>query len=263
MTRILGLGLAGIFAFTVITGIAALIAHDFVGAQGMARLWDRLAATGTPAVAAASAIPQPSGPVRRADNANPDKRPSLGATDSSGQDGAGSLGSIDTGGGLPPYRGGKEVIGSGGIPLPREAPGRTERNGDIRPDRQADGTGKAQTSARGNGDAGFRPSKELHFFERVPVKGTNLMIITGGAYADVAAVEANRPVSQWCYLTLEPKAGVAPHINLGSQSGTRAPVLTPPQVFDKAVLAKHRLDPGRLSRLARSHCRFDRLAPLG
>lgn len=256
MTRILGLGLAGIFAFTVITGIAALIAHDFVGAQGMARLWDRLAVTGTPAVAAASAIPQPSGPVRRADNANPDKRRSLGATDSSGQERAGSLGSIDT-------RGGKDVIGSGGIPLPREAPGRTERNGDTRPDRQADGTGKAQTSVRGNGDAGFRPSKELHFFERVPVKGTNLAIITGGAYADVAAVEANRPASQWCYVLLTPKAGVVPRINLGSQSGTRAPVLTPSQVFDKAVLAKHRLDPGRLSRLARSHCRFDRLAPLG
>lgn len=111
---------------------------------------------------------------------------------------------------------------------------------------------------------GFKPRHEIHFFEQAPVKGTDLIISTGAAYASVEAVEARRPLRQWCYINIEsPKPGIQARVDLGSQRGDDAPIFTSKQQLAAAGLEGQGLNAERLADLARSHCRFGKLNPLG
>lgn len=110
----------------------------------------------------------------------------------------------------------------------------------------------------------FKPEKEIHFFEETPIEGTTLSVSTGAAYASVTAVEARKPSRQWCYLSLASTSeAVVERLDLGSQYGDTAPVFTSASSFARANLSGHDLTAERLGALARTHCRFGRLDPLG
>lgn len=110
----------------------------------------------------------------------------------------------------------------------------------------------------------FQPQKQFSFFEESPVEGTPYSVSTGGSYGAIADVEANRPARQWCYLSLASGGtAFAERFDLGRQDGEDDPVFTAAADFDAGVLARHGFTPDRLASLARTHCRFGRLDPLG
>lgn len=116
-------------------------------------------------------------------------------------------------------------------------------------------------SAAGAGE--FKPEKEIHFFEQVPVDGTDLVVLTGAAYASVADVESKRPLRQWCYINIAlGSPSIHGRIDLGSQTGNDKPVYTPREGLAAADLKGHGLDADRLVLLARTHCRFGKLDPV-
>lgn len=114
------------------------------------------------------------------------------------------------------------------------------------------------------GDADeFNPRKEIHFFETVPVEGTDLLVSTGAAYPSVAAVEARKPVRQWCYINVSyDTPGLSGRVDLGSQNGDSQVVYTSLENLIAAGLESRGLAARRLSELALSHCRFNQLVPV-
>jgi hypothetical protein len=110
----------------------------------------------------------------------------------------------------------------------------------------------------------FAPRSEINFFEKVPVEGTDYVVHTGGAYNAVADIEAARPVRQWCYTSVPSGTpGMVGRIDLGKQDGDAPPVFTPLETFIALKPSLGGLTPARLVEIARSHCRFGRLNPLG
>lgn len=113
-------------------------------------------------------------------------------------------------------------------------------------------------------DDAFKPRNEIHFFEQAPVKGTKLIVSTGAAYASVEAVQARKPLRQWCYIDIDSLTpGIQARVDLGSQSGDGAPVFTRKEELAATGLERQGLGADRLAGLARSHCRFGKLNPLG
>ncbi len=112
-------------------------------------------------------------------------------------------------------------------------------------------------------EPGFKPEKQITFFESVPIEGTSLMVHTGADYDTVEDVRKKRPRTQWCYLTLgSGTKGVSGHVNLGFQSGDDPVEYTGKETFLGLKLEGYGLTPDRLVIVARTHCRFGSLDPL-
>jgi hypothetical protein len=110
----------------------------------------------------------------------------------------------------------------------------------------------------------FNPDKEIHFFEKVAVADSDFNVITGAAYAHVAAVSAKKPLRQWCYIAVEEDTpGLSARVDLGNQDGDEPAVFTAIAGLTSPGLEKRGLSASRLAALARTHCRFGKLDPLG
>lgn len=101
----------------------------------------------------------------------------------------------------------------------------------------------------------FRDIVDFNFFQRVPIEGTTLAVITGTSFPSSSDVLAGRADSRWCYINVG-SGNVGTRIELGRQAGDAAPVFLPLHTLSTAVLAETSLDVPRLLAIARTHCRI-------
>ncbi|MEL7281865.1 MAG: hypothetical protein AAGK79_16015 [Pseudomonadota bacterium] len=94
----------------------------------------------------------------------------------------------------------------------------------------------------------------ITFFHKQPIKGSDLEVSTGIAFASLEDVVAGRTINRWCYIQVKSGSHFTQKIDLGSQRGTARPKYTDTTVFRDDQLKGIDFSREELAKLARSHC---------
>lgn len=105
-------------------------------------------------------------------------------------------------------------------------------------------------------EAALEAASDFTFFRTETIAATGHEVVTGVEFTTARDVVHRRYANKWCYVNVS-AGGFSRHISLASQSAGEAPVYAILSSLDEGALAGSRLSVDLLSRVARTHCRFD------